>query len=108
MTTVKAQYEAYPYPERDPADEARRLVTGSPSHPLEIDHFLFDGCRDWSQPLRVLVAGGGTGDGLIQIAALMKQAGRHKPAVKALGESIDRRQTPSVVSNRARRLSVSS
>lgn len=76
MTTVKAQYEAYPYPERDPADEARRLVTGSPSHPLEIDHFLFDGCRDWSQPLRVLVAGGGTGDGLIQIAALMKQAGR--------------------------------
>src|SRR6056297_2745380 len=76
MTNVKAQYEAYPYPERDPADEARRLVTGSPSHPLEIDHFLFDGCRDWSQPLRVLVAGGGTGDGLIQIAALMKQAGR--------------------------------
>ncbi|EDM70124.1 methyltransferase [Roseobacter sp. AzwK-3b] len=76
MTTVKAQYEAYPYPERDPADETRRLVTGSPSHPLEIDHFLFDGCRDWSQPLRVLVAGGGTGDGLIQIAALMKQADR--------------------------------
>lgn len=75
MTTVKAQYEAYPYPERDPADETRRLVTGSPSHPLEIDHFLFDGCRDWSKPLRVLVAGGGTGDGLIQIAALMKQAG---------------------------------
>src|SRR6056297_2953762 len=76
MTNVKAQYEAYPYPERDPADETRRLVTGSPSHPLEIDHFLFDGCRDWSQPLRVLVAGGGTGDGLIQIAALMKQADR--------------------------------
>jgi hypothetical protein len=29
------QYEAYPYPERDPADEAKRLIVGSPSHPLE-------------------------------------------------------------------------
>ncbi len=76
MTTVKDQYEAYPYPERDPADEARRLITGSPSHPLEIDHFLFQGQRDWSRPLRVLVAGGGTGDGLIQLATLMKQARR--------------------------------
>ncbi len=76
MDQVKDQYEAFPYPERDPAEEARRLVTGSPSHPLEIDHFVFGGRRDWSQPLRVLVAGGGTGDGLIQIAALMAQAKR--------------------------------
>ena len=76
MSEVQAQYEAYPYPERDPADEARRLVGGSPSHPWEIDHFLFAGKRDWSRPLRALVAGGGTGDGLIQLAALLQQAGR--------------------------------
>jgi hypothetical protein len=57
---VKAQYEAYPYPERDPADEAKRLVEGSPSHPVEIDHFLFGGRRDWTRPFRALVAGGGT------------------------------------------------
>lgn len=76
MSQVKIQYEAYPYPERDPADEAKRLITGSPSHPLEIDHFLFDGQRDWARPLRVLVAGGGTGDGLIQLAQLMAQLGR--------------------------------
>ncbi|MCQ0093894.1 bifunctional 2-polyprenyl-6-hydroxyphenol methylase/3-demethylubiquinol 3-O-methyltransferase UbiG [Roseovarius sp. M141] len=76
MSQVKIQYEAYPYPHRDPADEARRLVTGSPSHPLEIDHFLFGGRRDWAQPLRVLVAGGGTGDGLIQLAQMMAQLGR--------------------------------
>ncbi len=73
MSQVKSQYEAYPYPARDPADEARRLITGSPSHPLEIDHFLFSGARDWSRPLRVLVAGGGTGDGLIQLAQMMAQ-----------------------------------
>lgn len=76
MSQVKTQYEAFPYPARDPADEATRLITGSPSHPLEIDHFLFSGHRDWTQPLRVLVAGGGTGDGLIQLAQMMAQLRR--------------------------------
>jgi SAM-dependent methyltransferase len=65
---VRAQYEAYPYPARDPKDEKRRLVTGSPSHPLEIDHYLFAGARDWSKPFRALFAGGGTGDGTIMLA----------------------------------------
>lgn len=76
MSDVKAQYEAYPYPERNPGDEARRLISGSPSHPLELDHFIFGGQRDWSRPLRALVAGGGTGDGLIQLAQMMAQVGR--------------------------------
>lgn len=76
MVSVRAQYEAYPYPERNPADETRRLIQGSPSHPLEMDHFLWDGARDWSQPIRALFAGGGTGDGLIQFAATLKAAGR--------------------------------
>jgi SAM-dependent methyltransferase len=68
MDKVRAQYEAYPYPARDPKDEAKRLVTGSPSHLLEIDHYLFAGARDWSRPFRALVAGGGTGDGTIMLA----------------------------------------
>jgi SAM-dependent methyltransferase len=76
MSEIKAQYEAYPYPARDPEDERRRLITGSPSHVLEIDHFIFQGQRDWSRPLRVLVAGGGTGDGLIQLAQQMADAAR--------------------------------
>jgi SAM-dependent methyltransferase len=65
---VHAQYEAFPYPARDPKDEKKRLVTGSPSHPLEVDHYLFAGRRDWSQPFRVLVAGGGTGDATVMLA----------------------------------------
>lgn len=65
---VRAQYEAYPYPARDPRDEAKRLVTGSPSDAREIDHYLFAGRRDWSQPFRALVAGGGTGDALVLLA----------------------------------------
>lgn len=75
MDPVKQQYEAYPYPPRDPAEEKQRLVTGSPSHPLEIDHYLFGGQRDWKQPFRVLVAGGGTGDSLIMLAQLLKDRG---------------------------------
>jgi ubiquinone/menaquinone biosynthesis C-methylase UbiE len=68
IETVRAQYEAFPYPVRDPQDEHQRLVVGSPSHLLEIDHYLFAGRRDFTQPLRVLVAGGGTGDATIMLA----------------------------------------
>lgn len=75
---VARQYEAYPYPARDPADERKRLITGSPSHPVEIDHFLFKGARDWRAPFRALVAGGGTGDGLIMLAQML--AARGTPA----------------------------
>ena len=78
MTTddVQAQYEAYPYPERKPTDERKRLITGSPSLPVEMDHWLWGGARDWSVPLRALVAGGGTGDALIQLAQMLSDAGR--------------------------------
>ncbi len=66
--TVRAQYEAMPYPPRDPADEARRLVVGTPSHVLEINHYLYAGRRDYRQPFRALIAGGGTGDACIMLA----------------------------------------
>lgn len=68
MDPVRAQYEAFPYPARNPAEEDRRLIEGSPSHPVEIDHFIFAGRRDWTKSFRVLVAGGGTGDGLVMLA----------------------------------------
>lgn len=75
MDPVARQYEAYPYPARDPADEAKRLIAGSPSDPAEIDHFLFGGRRDWRKPFRALVAGGGTGDALIMLAQKLADAG---------------------------------
>ena len=74
--TVEDHYNAYPYPERDPQDERKRLIAGSPSNPLEIDHHVFGGKRDWSKPINVLVAGGGSGDGLIQIAQGLTDANR--------------------------------
>lgn len=65
---VKAQYEAYPYPRRDPRDEAKRLITGSPSDLREIDHYLYRGALDPARPFRALIAGGGTGDAAILLA----------------------------------------
>ncbi|MDB5372733.1 MAG: methyltransferase [Belnapia sp.] len=73
---LAAQYEALPYPARDPRDEARRLIIGSPSHLREIDHWIFGARRPASQPLRALVAGGGTGDGTLMLAQQMAWAER--------------------------------
>jgi len=71
---IRDHYEAYPYPTRDPGAEAERLVTGSPSHLLEIDHYLFGGARDFNKPFRALVAGGGTGDATVMLAQQLADA----------------------------------
>jgi SAM-dependent methyltransferase len=73
---LAAQYEAFPYPARDPREEARRLIVGSPSHLREVDHWIFGGRRPASALLRALFAGGGTGDGTIMLAQQMAWAGR--------------------------------
>ncbi len=73
---LAAQYEAFPYPQRDPRDEAKRLIIGSPSHLREIDHWVFGAARPRSAGLRALVAGGGTGDGAIMLAQQLARDGR--------------------------------
>src|SRR5262252_7299478 len=74
--SLAAQYEAFPYPRRAPRDEAKRLIVGSPGHLREIDYWLFGARRPASQPLRALIAGGGTGDATIMLAQHMARAGR--------------------------------
>jgi SAM-dependent methyltransferase len=73
---LAAQYEAYPYPARDPRDEAKRLVVGSPSHLREVDHWIFGARRPAARPLNALMAGGGSGDGTIMLAQQMAWLGR--------------------------------
>ena len=68
LEDVRAQYEVLPYPPRDPRDEAIRLITGTPSHILEVNHYLFSGRLNFNRPFRALVAGGGTGDACIMLA----------------------------------------
>ncbi|CAH2600450.1 3-demethylubiquinone-9 3-methyltransferase [Rhodovastum atsumiense] len=73
---LAAQYEAYPYPQRDPREEAKRLIVGSPSHLREVDWWVFGARRPRSRPLRALVAGGGTGDATIMLATQMARLGQ--------------------------------
>ena len=68
---LAAQYERLPYPPRDPRNETKQLIVGSPSHLREIDHWVGP-----FRPLRALFAGGGTGDGSIMLAQQMAWAGR--------------------------------
>jgi SAM-dependent methyltransferase len=72
---VAEQYDSYPYPARNPQEERSRLVDGSPSNLKEVDHYIFGGARDFTRPFRALVAGGGTGDGLILLAQHLADRG---------------------------------
>ncbi len=65
---VAAQYEAYPYPTRNPQDEKTRLIEGSPSHLDEVCHYIFAGRLPKGRTFRALIAGGGTGDAAIMLA----------------------------------------
>lgn len=71
LDEVRAQYEALPYPPRDPREEALRLITGTPSHLLEVNHYLYAGRINFNRSFRALVAGGGTGDACIMMAQQM-------------------------------------
>lgn len=73
---LAAQYEAFPYPKRDPRDEAKRLIVGSPGLLREVDHWVFSASRPRSRPLNALIAGGGTGDATIMLAQHMARDGR--------------------------------
>ncbi len=75
---VRDQYEAYPYPARDPNDERNRLIVGSPSNLAEIDHYVFAGRGDFAKPFRALIAGGGTGDAAIMLAQQLSDWARER------------------------------
>ncbi|MFD2264084.1 class I SAM-dependent methyltransferase [Lacibacterium aquatile] len=83
---VRDQYEALPYPSRDPKDEKRRLIIGSPSHLDEITHHIFSGKLP-NRPMRFLVAGGGTGDALVMLAQHLRDAGREADTIVYLDQS---------------------
>lgn len=60
--TVGLRYESYPYPERDPEEERKRLVRTELDELSALNFYCFRGERDFGSGFRVLVAGGGTGD----------------------------------------------
>lgn len=72
LEAVKQQYEDFPYPPRNPADEAHRLIHPYSGNLLVINHHCFRGKRDFRTGFRALVAGGGTGDTAIYLAEQLR------------------------------------
>jgi SAM-dependent methyltransferase len=74
--TVKEQYESYPYPLRDPDDDPSKSLAVGPLEDIRVvNHFCFQGKRDWTKPFRVLVAGGGTGDASTALGQQLQNIG---------------------------------
>ena len=72
---MRAQYEALPYPPRDPDDERRGLRrTWLDDLPM-VNHYGFAGRQRFGREFRALVAGGGTGDATIVLAEQLRESG---------------------------------
>lgn len=69
---VRAQYEDLPYPHRDPKDEILRITLATMECPDQLNHLCFNGEKDFTKKIRVLIAGGGTGDSVVQWAVTLK------------------------------------
>jgi SAM-dependent methyltransferase len=81
VSKIREQYELYPYPERNPEDERRRLLVTWPEYLAQINHYCFRGGNAFKGPLRILVAGGGTGDATIFLAEQMRLRGAEAEVV---------------------------
>lgn len=72
LLQVKEQYEALPYPPRNPQDERERLQVVDFDFLGKISHFCFSGNAVFKNGFRALVAGGGTGDSAIFLAEQLR------------------------------------
>ena len=70
---VRSLYEDYPFPLRDPRDEAQRLVVAEQESLGKLNHFCYGGRQGFGNGFRVLVAGGGTGDHTIFLAEQLRE-----------------------------------
>lgn len=75
LKSVAEHYEEYPYPERDPEDEKKRLYSPMPDCLDRVNYYCFSGEMLFNSDFRVLVAGGGTGDTVIFMAEQLRDAG---------------------------------
>ncbi len=65
---VRNQYENFPYPLRNPADEKNSFGYTAPCALDYINYYHYSGKRDFSKGFRALIAGGGTGDATVILA----------------------------------------
>lgn len=74
LKAVRAQYEELPYPPRDPEAERTRLINTLGDALDVVNYYCFGGTQDY-KGFRALVAGGGTGDGLVFLAEQLRGSG---------------------------------
>lgn len=72
LPDVREQYEHYPYPQRNPQDERKRLIVSHQTRIDSVNHHCFNGRQNFENNFRVLIAGGGTGDSLIAWAEQLR------------------------------------
>ena len=72
LKEVQEHYLDYPYPLRNPEDDKTRLLKVYGDYLGEINHWLFEGKKDFKKGFRVLIAGGGTGDSTVYLAEQLK------------------------------------
>src|SRR5689334_22001157 len=71
---VRELYEAFPFPSRTPAGEKPGGMPLTRTDMLgKVNHHAFEGRRDFTRGFRALVAGGGTGDSAIFLAAQLRE-----------------------------------
>jgi SAM-dependent methyltransferase len=86
---VRAQYERYPYPPRDPEEERVRII-GTWLDNLDIlNHHCFRGEARFHPGFRALVAGAGTGDGSIFLAHQLRDTDAEVVHLDLSGAAID-------------------
>src|SRR3712207_1823629 len=73
LPKVRELYETFPFPARDPTTESTTSLPISRTDILaKVNHHGFGGRRDFTKGFRALVAGGGTGDAAIFLAAQLR------------------------------------
>jgi 2-polyprenyl-3-methyl-5-hydroxy-6-metoxy-1,4-benzoquinol methylase len=71
LPEIRDQYEHLPYPHRDPEEERTRLIDPCSDRLSNLNHYCYRGRRRFDD-FRVLVAGGGTGDGTVYLALQLR------------------------------------
>ncbi|MEQ9335426.1 class I SAM-dependent methyltransferase [Thalassobaculum sp.] len=72
---IAAFYTRFPYPWREPADEEGRFQWILPGCLPAIAHHVYGGVLPQGRPLRILVAGGGTGDAVVGLGGWLRRLG---------------------------------
>ncbi|MFM9890856.1 MAG: class I SAM-dependent methyltransferase [Rickettsiales bacterium] len=86
---VRGQYEDFPYPFRDPNDEAKYFHGGDTHSLMGLSHGGWGGKRDLRQGARILIAGCGTGDSAVMFAEEMNGYSGEIVAIDLSSKSIE-------------------